>query len=307
MMCSSCLNFTVFVWGIRKIGLETICRPAQIPTSKDLADNTPLKQSFKFYKIFFCKESMLKKRKDFETDFDRVTASASESDDYNALVSFIKKCATYEMQEFVEKSHAFIRDKMTLIETTCGNILSKSYNNDDDLTHVNLKEALKIFSTSFKLKNLFGPTSLGISEIHQRIEAEFVKKLDKIGDELERFEYTAANLKAFDAWSLVLEFKESGGNFFDEKEDIFKKISARTSSFLVKVTEFIRSKQQIFTESLGKLDLVETRASMDSMKKIVPFLTRLINEQQWYNKVKDQINEGKIKKTFPINFKRSSY
>ena len=80
----------------------------------------------------------------------------------------------------------------------------------------------------------------------------------------------------------------------DDKDAILEKISARTSSFLVRVTEFIRSKQHIFGESLVKLNLVETRASMGSMKKIVPLLTRLMNEQQWYAKVKDQINEGKI-------------
>ena len=155
------------------------------------------------------------------------------------------------------------------------------------------KESLHTKSTSFTIKNQFGPTSVTINEIHQRIEAEFGKKFDKLGDELERFE-SYANLKAFDAWSLVLEFKEGGGKFVDDKEDISRKISARTSSFLAKVTEFIRGKQNSFTESLGKLNLVETRAAMDSMKKIVPLLTRLMNEQQWYAKVKDQINEGKL-------------
>jgi len=210
---------------------------------------------------------MLKKRKDFEEDFKKVAIS----DDLDEIAKFIDKCNAYDMVDLADKTQAIIGDRMKDFVKSSENLLNDA----------NLKEALNSFAASFKLRNLF--ESL-VKENFQRIEEKFIEKLNKIGDDLEGFErfntYKAFE-RSFDELNLYLQFKANTNNS-NVKCDcvIFKKISERTSSFLVKVIEFVELRQKKFTFSLENFKTAELKSCMDDMKKWTPLLTR-INHNEW--------------------------
>lgn len=219
---------------------------------------------------------MSKKRKDFETEYDLVTTSG----DFKSIESFIKKCKLYDMLHLVDKTNTFLHNKMEDFETKIEKLLTDS----------NLKEALNTFATSVKLKHFF---KAKLNDIYLRIEAKLAKKLNKLGEDLEQiegFEKTKRIEKAFDEFSLFLEFKENFDKSIEVDCELLKKIIERTNSFLDKINEFVSLKQSKFSSALENLVIVNVKKSMDDMKKWTPFLNRII-DNEWLND-QYQINRG---------------
>ena len=219
---------------------------------------------------------MSKKRKDFETEYDLVTTSG----DFKSIESFIKKCKLYDMLHLVDKTNTFLHNKMEDFETKIEKLLTDS----------NVKEALNTFATSVKLKHFF---KAKLNDIYLRIEAKLAKKLNKLGEDLEQiegFEKTKRIEKAFDEFSLFLEFKENFDKSIEVDCELLKKIIERTNSFLDKINEFVSLKQSKFSSALENLVIVNVKKSMDDMKKWTPFLNRII-DNEWLND-QYQINRG---------------
>ena len=219
---------------------------------------------------------MSKKRKEFETEFDLVTTSGN----FNSIEIFIKKCKLYDILHLVEKTHAFLVNKMEDFEMKIEKLLSDS----------NIKEALNTFATSVKLKHFF---KAQVNDIYLRIEAKLAKKLNKLGDDLEqfeRFEKTKQIEKIFDEFSLFLEFKENFDKSIEVDCELLKKIIERTNAFLIKVNQVVSLKQSKLSSALENLVIVDVKKSMDDMKKWTPFLNRII-VNEWLND-QYQIHQG---------------